>query len=211
MLFCMQILDEVIKDSKRLTFSFYKYQEQERIFIEETVSKYLENLGHGNITNQVCYCIHEQASNACKANSKRVHFIEEDLDINNPEHYEIGIKNFKNSTISKLDHYFNMRKQNNLYIKFQIKKDTEYLYLSIVNNVELSNEEQIRIKSKISKAAKYSTIVDAFDDLHDPTEGAGLGICTMLIILKEIGLKNNSLNIFSRDGETHSTMTIKYS
>ncbi len=209
-IFSMNSVQFAIKESKRLTFSFFKYKENERNFIETTLEKYLEDIGQISIANQISYCLHEQASNACKANSKRVYFNEKTINISNPADYQEGIKGFKDAIVNKQEHYFNLRRSENLYIKFQIKRDTQNLYISIINNVGLTKEEESRINDKIKQGSKYSSIIDAFDDIHDQQEGAGLGIFTMLIMLKEIGLKENSLKIFSKNGETHSTMVIKY-
>ncbi len=206
----MSTIKYVIKESKRLTFSFFKYREQERDFIESTLVKYLESINQADIANQISYCLHEQASNACKANSKRIYFKSKSLNINDDIEYKQGIKDFKETIVKNQDHYFNLRKKENLYIKFQIKRDESNIYISIINNVPLSAEEQRRIDDKFIQGEKYNTIIDAFEDIHDQQEGAGLGIFTMLIMLKEIGLKQNNLKIFTLDGETHSTMTIKF-
>lgn len=213
MLYLVVIMSTVkyaIKKSKRLTFSFYKYKEQERNFIESTLNEYLKSIDQSKISNQISFCLHELASNACKANSKRVYFNEQSLDINNEADYKRGMADFKESTVKHQEHYFKLRKKEDLYIKFQIKRDDNFLYISIINNVPLSCEEKQRIDVKFIQGAKYSTIIDAFEDIHDQQEGAGLGIFTMLIMLKEIGLKENNLKIFSVNEETHSTVTIKY-
>lgn len=206
----MSTVKFAIKKSKRLTFSFYKYKENERNFIEKTLEKYLESIDQPDISNQISYCLHELASNACKANSKRVYFNEKKLDINNKEEYRKGINGFKEATVKHQQHYFELRKKEDLYIKFQIKRDDSNLHISIINNVPLNNEEKKRIDDKFVQGSKYNTIIDAFEDIHDQQEGAGLGIFTMLIMLKEIGLKENSLKIFSVGNETHSTVSIKY-
>lgn len=206
----MKKLDNIIKQSKRLTFKFTKYQEEERLFIEETINKYLESVGMSHISNQLCYCLHEQASNACKANSKRVYFIEKNLDITNSDDYKKGISNFKEHIIKNKNHYFLLREKNNLYIKFQIKRDHEKIYISIINNVPLTKEEKEIIDKKIEMTSKYDNMMDALDDLHDMQEGAGLGIFSTIMILKELGIEKNNLNLFSNDKETHSTTIIYY-
>ncbi len=206
----MKKLDNIIKESKRLTFKFIKYQEEERLFIEETINKYLGYVGLSEMSNQLCYCLHEQASNACKANSKRVYFIEQNLEISNSTDYKKGISSFKEHIIKKKDHYFSLREKKNLYIKFQIKRDNEKIYISIINNVPLTAEEQVKIDQKIEMTSKYDNMMDALDDLHDMQEGAGLGIFSTIMILKELGIEKENLNLFSNDKETHSTTIISY-
>lgn len=206
----MKIITSAINQSKRITFTFHKYHEKERLFIESTLEKYLDKIGHKHITNTLSYCLHEQASNACKANTKRLYFEEKNLNIENEIEYKTGMKSFKDEIVKCNDYYTMKKKEMGLYIKFQIKIDQSNIFLSIINNVKINNEEQNRINHRIEKSKKYDTIIEAFDEILDSEEGAGLGICTMLIMLKEICLKQNSFKIFSNNDETHSTISVKY-
>ena len=206
----MKSLNKVINNSQRLTFTFTKYLEKERQFIETTIEKYLESIGMAEISNRLCYCLHEQASNACKANSKRVYFIEQKLDITKPNDYVFGISKFKECIIRKRDYYFALREKKKLYIKFQIKRDSEYLYISIINNVPLTPEESEKIKEKFDLSDKYDNMVDAIDDLTDVQEGAGLGIFTIIMMFKEMGINKECLKIFNTPTETHATTKIHY-
>lgn len=206
----MKKMDNIAKSYKRLTFTFVRYQEKERLFIESTLEKYLDSIGRSEMSNRLCYCLHELASNACKANSKRIYFIENKLDISKPEEYKTGILKFKESMIKKKNYYFSQREKKNLYIKFQIKRDSKNLYISIINNVPLTIEEINNIANKFEISDKYETMLDAMDDLHDIQEGAGLGIFTILMMFKEMGIGRENLNLFTRGNETHTTTTIAY-
>lgn len=206
----MKSLNKIINNSQRLTFTFTKYQEKERLFIEKTLEQYLESIGMEEISNKLCFCLHEQASNACKANSKRVYFIEQQLDITNPTQYQSGIQKFKDNIVKKREHYFALREKRNLFIKFQIKRDHEYLYISIINNVPLTPEESQKIQHKFQLSEQYDNMLDAIDDLTDVQEGAGLGIFTILMMFKEMGIKKEDVNIFNTRSETHATTKIHY-
>lgn len=206
----MSSIKYAIEEKKRLTFTFYKYQELERVFIDGIIEKYLDSINNKEISNQISYCLHELASNACKANSKRIYFHLKKLDITSPDDYKTGMKEFKEETIKNQEEYFKLRNEQGLYIKFQIKRDHEKIYISIINNVPLTTEEKVRIDDKFNNSGKYETVIDAYSDLQDSTEGAGLGIYTMIIMLKEIGLKENNLKIFSIKDQTHATIEIRY-
>jgi hypothetical protein len=208
--YIMKSFDTIINKKKRLTFTFNQYMEQERMFIETAVSEYLKSIGMEDFSNKLCYCIHEQANNACKANSKRIYFLEQNLDINNTVDYKNGIKNFKKSIVQKKDHYFALRKKGKMFIKFQIKRDDQYLYISIINNVPLTDEELVKINDKFEISRHYDNMMEAFEQLEDIQEGAGLGIFTMLMLYKEMGIKPEDINIFKTKYETHATTKIKY-
>lgn len=204
----MKQLESVISGSKRLTFKFRQYFEQERIFIEETINKYLNSTGLDHISTRLSYCLHEQATNAFRANAKRMFFIEKNLDINNPYDYQEGIKVFKSSITNEKDYYLSLHHKQDLYIKFQIKLEESQLYISIINNASLTEEEKKKIDNKFHLAYKYESIIEALDELQDFEEGAGLGLFSIIMILKELGVKKNDFKLFSEGNETHCVTII---
>ena len=91
-----------------------------------------------------------------------------------------------------------------LRIKFQIKRSNDNIDLSIINNVPLTSEEEERIQKKFEQIKGFDNIADAFTILQDSSEGAGLGIAMMIIMLKEMGLDPDQLKIFRSSEETRN-------
>lgn len=197
-----------IDNSKRLTLTIYKYLAEERNYIDDIVKMYLEQTNLQHLGNQLTYCIHELAGNACRANTKRSYFDYKNLDINDKESYEEGMNSFREETFTNMDKYHEAKKEQGLYIKFQIKKNEDSIDLSILNNVELTDEEEKRIQEKFEAVKGFDNVADAFSVLDDPSEGAGLGIAMMVMMLKEMGLNPETLKIFRASNETHAELRL---
>ncbi|MCB1179438.1 MAG: HDOD domain-containing protein, partial [Leptospiraceae bacterium] len=60
--------------------------------------------------------------------------------------------------------------------------------LSVENNAPILPQEKQRILIRIEKAKKYTDLSDAFMDMGDTTESAGLGIILTQILLKNSGI-----------------------
>lgn len=201
-------IEYAIDNSKRLTLTIYKYLAEERKYIDEIVAMYLKQTDLEHLTNQLTYCIHELAGNACRANTKRSYFKDKKLNIDDDEHYVEGMESFKEEAFAQMQKHHKSKKESGLYIKFQIKKNDSTIDLSIVNNVALTTIEEKRIQEKFELVKGFDNVADAFTVLADASEGAGLGIAMMIMMLKEMGLDPEKLKIFRVQDETHAVLTL---
>lgn len=197
-----------IDNSKRLTLTIYKYLSEERKYIDEIVKLYLEQTHLEHMTNQLTYCIHELAGNACKANTKRSYFQYKNLNIQDDAQYTLGMESFREDVFSDMEKYHNSTKENGFYIKFQIKRNDDSIDLSILNNTPLTSIEEGRIQDKFEAIKEFDNVADAFVILADASEGAGLGIAMMIMMLKGMGLDAERLKIFSDTHETHAVLNL---
>jgi putative nucleotidyltransferase with HDIG domain len=63
--------------------------------------------------------------------------------------------------------------------------------------VPIIEEEYKRIHLRIKKAEEYESLTDAYNDVYDPTEGAGLGLILMIFLLKNSGIGSSNFSIES--------------
>lgn len=201
-------IEYAIDNEKRLTLTIYKYLADERKYIDEIVEMYLKQTNMEGLTSQLTYCIHELAGNACRANSKRSYFKDKQLDIDNNDHYEEGMESFREEAFSEMSKHHENKKKHGLYIKFQIKKNRDSIDLGIVNNVPLTIQEEKRINEKFKLVKGFENVAEAFGVLSDSSEGAGLGIAMMIMMLREMGQNPDQLRIFRSDNETHAVLTL---
>jgi hypothetical protein len=197
-----------IENSKTLTLTTYTYLANERKYVDDLLLEYLKSVGQEHLHPQISYCIHELAGNANKANTKRVYFDERSLNIHDQEEYETGMQDFKKDTIDKAEYYYVAQKGAGLYIKFHFRKDDEKLTVFIRNNVQLTRFERARIEEKFEAANQFNNIAEAYSLISDQTEGAGLGIVMMILMLRTLGFEENPLRIYCRDGETIAKVTL---
>lgn len=199
-----------IDSEKPLQVKTSRYHPKTRNFVDEMLKKYLEFVGKTKYLNNIAYCIHELATNAKKANVKRMYFIDKNLNINNSDDYEKGMEKFKTDTVNQIEDYLQKQKKYGYFIviSFQIKE--KQLIIKVQNNAELTVEEKKKIEAKLTTAEKNMKISEIYSEVEDYSEGAGLGIVMMKTLLKSIGSGDNSLNIDSKDGETIAKINIKF-
>ncbi|MDR1747504.1 MAG: HDOD domain-containing protein [Spirochaetaceae bacterium] len=191
-----------------LSITTYTLPREMEKYINDILSAFLRELHHEELYDYLSYCLRELAINAKKANTKRVYFQEKNLNIADPVQYEEGMKNFKMETLTNIDHYLNLQKTQGFYIKIFFQVKNNLIKLEIHNNVVLTPFEYKRIHDKIVRAEQYSSIEETFLTEQDETEGAGLGLIIMILMLRKIGGGENSYHVETSDGETIVTVSL---
>lgn len=181
------------------------------IYLEEVLNILLAEFGQEQLKDRLAYCMKELAVNAKKANTKRVYFLDRQMDIENPEHYEQGMKTFKQETLGNIDYYLQKQKEQGLYIKIIFHAKGGSLTIAVRNNVEISRKEQMRVYDRIARSRAYESMEEALSAVLDDSEGAGLGIVILVLMMKKIGLTEDAFDIDVEDGETVASMTVPFS
>ena len=140
--------------------------------------------------------------NASKANAKRLFFIRENLDISNPEDYQKGMMIFADEVTMKWAEQQAYLDKSDFYIQFDAQIKENILIVNAENNAPVLPEEQERIFKRIEAAKKYNDLSDAFMDMSDSTESAGLGLILTQILLKNSGIGRENFNIEFKPDKT---------
>ena len=193
---------KAIESELPLLITTFTLSHEMELYINEVVSCFLRELNQEFMIQYVLYCVNELTSNAKKANTKRVYFQEKQLDINNEMQYKKGMENFKKDTLDNINHYLTLQKEQGLYIKLVVQKRNKKIKIEIKNNSPLTIYEYKRMHDKIARAGKYESVEDAFSQILDASEGAGLGIIIMILMLRKIGLSEQNFQFFTENGET---------
>ncbi len=85
-----------------LSITTYTLPHEIEIYIADVLACFLAELSQERLKDYLGYCINELTTNAKKANTKRVYFVEKKLDINNPIDYEMGMRTFKEDTLNNI-------------------------------------------------------------------------------------------------------------
>ena len=178
------------------------------MYIGEVISYYFSALDKDDLIDHVKYCVQELATNAKKANTKRLYFAEKGLDLFNKDEYEKGMENFKEETFSNIDSYMEKLEDAGLYIKFSIQKIENEIIIEIRNNSVLTEFEFVRILEKLEHSKHIVSTQEAFDQILDNSEGAGLGIIIMILMLKKSGLSEKNLSFIKGKDETIVRLTV---
>ncbi|HOD14011.1 MAG: HDOD domain-containing protein [Spirochaetes bacterium] len=176
--------------------------------INKCVHRYLAHYDLGYIKNQIINVIKELVNNAIKANLKRLYFTVKKLDINKTEDYRQGMETFKEETYEGDEDYMSMLADSPLVVRVAFKTSGEYLYINVINNVPILDTELSKINARIKKAYKYNDISEAFDEVLDDSEGAGLGLIMAMMIFKNMGMSPESFRIYRKKDLTISAIAI---
>lgn len=193
---------KAIESQIPLLITTFTLPHEMEMYITQVVTCFLKQLGQENMIEYVVYCVNELTTNAKKANTKRVYFKERNLDITDEAQYSEGMKTFKKDTLENINHYLMLQKQQGLFVKLLLQTRNDKMRIEIRNNVPLTVFEYKRIHDKLARAQQYGSIEDAFAQILDDTEGAGLGLIIMVLMLRKIGLSEENFQFLSENGET---------
>ncbi len=203
-----KVIEEAIKLQMPIVITSYTLPKSMEFYIREVTSLFLKECRQEHLFEYLNFCLTELLTNAKKANTKRVYFSEKKLDINNPEDYKKGMKDFKEETLTNIDYYLELQKKAGLYIKLQLQLRADKIHIEIRNNSLLTKEENEKIREKLASVQKYTSLEDAYANVLDQSEGAGLGIIIIILMLEKVGLDKNSYQVFIDENETVTSLVL---
>lgn len=180
-----------------------------REFINKSLELYLKAINREKAHNLLCLCMEEIISNCVKANIKRAFFIHNELDINDPEQYKLGMRDFREVGVGqgKQLELIQSAKDLGFYVKIQFSIEDNKLTITAKNNSIISPEELERINKKI-EYSKNQTSEEIFMNSVDMTEGAGLGIIMINKIMDQVSTLNDRFSIYADDKDTVTVLRI---
>ena len=199
------------RSSVPISIKTYTMPHDTEVYMESILGVFLDEFGQVGIKDRIAYCMKELAVNAKKANTKRVYFKDRNLDITDEAQYVEGMKSFKNDTLSNIDYYLKMQQEQGLYIKTVFHAKGNNFTLSIKNNTEISRKEQMRVYDRIARSRAFETMEEVLTTVLDDSEGAGLGIVILVLMLKKLGLDEDAFEIDVENGVTIASITLPFS
>jgi len=201
-------LSEQILKGEPVKITFHYNNREINRFLNSLLTKILSHSDmlylHGTVEN----VLREMIVNAVKANSKRIHFKENNLNITDPEHYEAGMASFKTYMSNTMQELPTALKLNGYRVEIFFKKNENGFRIVVRNNTGLLPFEQERIKLRVDKAREYADFSEIYMDIADDQEGEGLGIPLTMLFLKNSGIGDKSFSIISDGNTTQSAFTI---
>lgn len=199
-------IKKAVKDRQPIDFFCYTLTPDQKIRFQKILAIFLEECNQMYLYNYLTYCLFELFDNGSKANAKRIFFQEHHLDINNEDDYKNGMKTFKETLLENTLHYQEKLKAGELRVHLLLTAN-DVISVTVSNNTKITDSEYARIQDKINKTKVYNSIAEAVSDI-DQTEGSGLGIITVLVMLKKLGLDANNLKFDTTENETVATIEI---
>jgi hypothetical protein len=199
---CSQHVETAFESERVLTVTSYGHLSRERACINDILAYYLNQVGLSPLFGNISYCIHELAVNAHKANLKRLYFRQRGLDIRDHDDYQRGMAHFKEEVLNNIEEKCFLLRDAGYYVKYHFQLQGQTLKIVVRNNARLVRQERERIKTKLKLAAGARTLVDVYAVAEDYSEGAGLGLVMLNIMLRNMGFSDSKFNIHQKGRET---------
>jgi hypothetical protein len=187
---------------KPLVITTHTFLPNAQGYVDRLLKNFLDELGVSQLFDPLSFCVRELAVNAKKANTKRLYFEVRNLDPHNPDDYHRGMTAFKRDTLDDQDQYLRLLKDRGYTIKIEFLKWGNSCSVAVRNSVEVLPAELERVKDKIEKSRGYASLEDALGEVLDETEGAGLGIVVLILMLKRLGFTGDFFQFYTVEGET---------
>ena len=190
----------------RLDYKFVTEEENQEIYaLLVHVMGYMDKL---YLVEVVFTVLKELLMNANKANAKRNYFVRQNLNIQDASDYKLGMMNFQENIVQKWDEQINYLKDSSYYISLMMEVEDSTIHFSVENNAPITKEELSRINMRIEVAKKYNDLSDAFADISDTTESAGLGLVLIQLLIRNSGIGSDKFLIQTNDSLTKVTLTV---
>ncbi|MFW5694361.1 MAG: HDOD domain-containing protein [Alkalispirochaeta sp.] len=199
---------DAARSQKPFIIKSYKLPPETEAQIEEILGVFLSELNRDILKDSLAYCLRELTVNGKKANTKRVYFDEKGLDLHDDADYARGMETFKNETLDNIRYWLDKQEDAGLYVKIVFHLQGRDLHIKIGNNTQITRKEQIRIYDRIARSRAFRTMEEAMTSVLDDSEGAGLGIVILVLMLKKIGLDEEAFDIDVEGDETVARLII---
>ncbi len=197
--FCKTV-DQAIAEGKKVSMITYVLGDIGEAKLKYILSSILNKVGRFDLMEMLYTAAKELIVNSTKAAIKRIIFDELKLNIHNEEDYEKGMKHFKNNLSErKFPSYKKTMREVGHHVKITCSYRDDKLELEIKNNFALIPIEAVRIKEKFLHAKKYDNLFEFFMEHGDNTEGAGMGITMVEILLSQSGFDRRLFSIYSSE------------
>lgn len=194
-----------------LSITTYTLPHEMQEYMEDVLTAFLVEMEQEHMVEYLKYCLNELVTNSKKANTKRIYFKEKKLNIFDNADYEKGMKNFKEETLNNIKYYLGLQKKAGLYVKLILQTRNNKIKMEVRNNSEMTVTEYKRIHDKLSRAQRYTSVDQAVAQILDDSEGAGLGIIIMILMLEKIGLTEENFQVVCENGETITRIILPFS
>ena len=182
-----------------ITFVTHYLTDYGEMILHAVTETLLREFNRLDLLDVVYTGIKELVMNATKANLKRVIIKEQGFDSDDPEQYEECMRLFKrNIAEDKIRSYKKSFRDHNLPVTVTFYYATgKALMLKIKNNFTLLPQEEERIRDKFASAEQYTDILQFYTNHADETEGAGMGLSLVGILLHQSGIDKHQFSIYS--------------
>jgi len=177
-----------VDQGQYLTLKTHRMTEMVEDHLRHAAESILAKTSRSNLIHVIYTILKELVINGCKANQKRVFFEERGYDIADPKQYAIGNEEYKKIFSEEMALEYGIKsKAKGLYVLIDFLFDPTGMTVEVSNNTPILAQEEASMREKLKKAMGYNDIAEFYMDQAmsgGETEGAGLGLALIIILLK---------------------------
>lgn len=201
----------ILDSSSDLVLQSSKINDRVEKYILHTLKLILEKVGRADLLDMTYTITKELAINGIKANQKRIFFEDNGLDILSQEEYARGMVHFRREFSDQMNESYGKKAlEKGIYVKITLTYAADGLCLEVENNTPIAPIEERRMREKMKRAMGYNDIAEFYMDNMDNTEGAGLGLALIIILLKGENIDPALFRIFTHDDRTMARVEIPF-
>lgn len=206
-----QNIQLILNQSQELTLQSSKVNEKVEKYILRILKMILDKYSRGDLLEMLYTITKELAINGVKANQKRLFFDDRGLDIRNDADYLKGMEEFRQSLNDSMNEAYGIKsRQKGIYVKIFVSHQPNGLCLEVENNTAIAPVEERRLREKMKKSMSYNDVAEFYMDNMDNTEGAGLGIALIMILMKSQGIDPSLFRIVTGQDRTTARVEIPF-
>ena len=200
-----EIIRSAVAANKTISIKSYVLGRYGEELLEKVSKAILQKFGKEDLLEILYPSAKELAINATKASLKRLVFNELELDPENDEQYERGMAVFKEKLNEK-----SMKESKPKLIEQGLPTIITFYYNKDVVNIKVKNMfrmlpiEEKRVREKFKFAESFSNLLEFYIAHGDESEGMGLGITMVGILLDESGFDRHQFTLHCK-GEYNET------
>ena len=203
-------LSRKVANGETVGVTFHYHNRFSNRFVNSLLTKVLSENNLVFLQSVIITILREMINNAVKANTKRLYFDIEKMNIDNADEYNIGMNEFKNFIVNKKELIDTELKKTKLRVWMYLKKIDNELKIIVKNNIPIHLFEKQRIDHRIEKSKQYNDFSEVYGEVMDDSEGEGLGIILTMLFLRNSGIGEDSFEIVSDDESTKSMLTVPF-
>ena len=197
----LQVLEKdhlisLIEAGEPIEISFPVFNRSIQDAIHLVVDEILRKYGKDELKECVYTTLKELVCNGIKANLKHAVFNDYRIDPSDEASLRKGLDILKKIIAENdPDEIEKKARENGLYVTLNIIHSQHRIIVIVENNSVLTELEERRIREKFGKAMKYDSIADFYMDNLDDSEGQGIGITMIVLMLKGNNISPHSFTI----------------
>ena len=205
-------LQKALLENRSIRLRSYTVSDDVEIKTDAIVHLILQKYQRLDLKPLVYSIVKELLINGTRANLKRVFFVDRGYDIQNAEEYEKGTREYR-ATIREenAENYGIRAREMGYYVESTFRHMPDGIRVEVVNLTSVTPQEEERLRNRLEEAMKYETMIDFYMHNQDETEGAGLGLAMITIMLRAENIDPHYFRIFSEGNRTVARLEIPFS